>query len=163
MNQPTDSAEPATVLLVEDDDGIALPLQCCLERDGHHVERATSATEALARLRDGGVSLVVVDVEHLDTAGPALVHQVRRERLTPAMLLLTAGGRAARGARAPQGALVGHLGKPFTVREFLARTRVLLRSIETPVPAPRSPVDPPAEGEGASPAPGVGQVPQNVV
>ena len=69
MNQPTDSAEPATVLLVQDYDGIALPLQCCLERDGHHVERATSATEALARLRDGGVSLVVVDVEHLDTAG----------------------------------------------------------------------------------------------
>jgi DNA-binding response OmpR family regulator len=151
------------VLLVEDDDGIALPLRCSLERDGHRVERATTAADALARLREGGVSLVVVDVEHLDPDGPALAHQARVDRLAPAMLLLTSGARPARGARPQQGTLVSHLAKPFTVREFLARTRVLLRSSDLPVPAPRSPVGAPSDREGATPATVVGQVPQNVV
>src|SRR5688572_14160937 len=163
MTDHTRPVERTTVLLVEDDEGIALPLRCSLEREGHRVEQVTSGREALARLQSGGISLVVLDVELPDLDGGGLAVQVRREQLAPAMLLLTAGVRGQRVARAHEETVVGYLSKPFAVREFLARTRLLLRRTEAPHMSPCGPDAPTRGWGGAHPRMLVGQVPQNVV
>jgi PAS domain S-box-containing protein len=52
---------PATILIVEDDEGLARLQRLRLERAGYAVAVATTAAEGLARLRQGGVDLVVLD------------------------------------------------------------------------------------------------------
>ena len=55
------SAERATILIVEDDLGLAR-LECArLERAGHAVETARSAEEGMERVRRGGVDLLILD------------------------------------------------------------------------------------------------------
>ena len=52
---------PATILIVEDDPGMARLQECCLERAGFSVRLAATADEALAALRLGGIDLAVLD------------------------------------------------------------------------------------------------------
>ena len=55
------SEERATVLIVEDDLGLAR-LECArLERAGHAVETAATAEEGMERVRRGGVDLLILD------------------------------------------------------------------------------------------------------
>ncbi|HKI37080.1 MAG TPA: response regulator [Gemmataceae bacterium] len=53
--------EPATVLVVEDDLGLARLQRLRLERVGYVVAGATTAAEGLGRIRAGGIDLVVLD------------------------------------------------------------------------------------------------------
>ena len=57
----TPEAERETILIVEDDLGIATLERRCLGRHGYGVVCATDAEEALARLEEGGIDLVVLD------------------------------------------------------------------------------------------------------
>src|SRR4051794_3776701 len=54
-------AEPATVLVVEDDPGTARLQRLRLERAGYVVAVAAGAADGLARVRQGDVDLVVLD------------------------------------------------------------------------------------------------------
>ena len=54
-------AERETILIVEDDLGIATLERRCLGRHGYGVVCATDAEEALARIDEGGIGLVVLD------------------------------------------------------------------------------------------------------
>jgi diguanylate cyclase (GGDEF)-like protein/PAS domain S-box-containing protein len=56
----TPEAERETVLIVEDDLGIATLERRCLGRHGYGVVCATDAEEALARIEEGGIGLVVL-------------------------------------------------------------------------------------------------------
>ena len=53
--------ERATVLIVEDDEGVARLVRARLERAGHAVETAATAEEGMERLRRDGVDLLVLD------------------------------------------------------------------------------------------------------
>ncbi|MEO7753080.1 MAG: hypothetical protein ABIS35_06665, partial [Terracoccus sp.] len=46
------------LLLVEDDDGITMPLTRTLEREGYTVERVATGAEGLERVSRGGVDLI---------------------------------------------------------------------------------------------------------
>ena len=62
----TGGAQPdpaATVLILEDDPGVAQLQRRRLERAGYAVEAVTTADAALARLRAGGVALLVLDYQ----------------------------------------------------------------------------------------------------
>ncbi len=54
-------AERETILIVEDDLGIATLERRCLGRHGYGVVCATDAEQALARIDEGGIGLVVLD------------------------------------------------------------------------------------------------------
>ena len=55
------ATRPETVLILEDDDGVARLQQRRLERAGYATERSATADEALARLRRGGIDLLLLD------------------------------------------------------------------------------------------------------
>src|SRR5260370_841293 len=50
-----------TILIIEDDEGVARLQQRRLERAGYHVVTAGTAEEALQKLKAGGVELVLLD------------------------------------------------------------------------------------------------------
>src|SRR5262245_39061795 len=55
------SQAPATILLVEDDPGVARLEQLRLEQAGYSVVKATTAEEGLAQIAAGRIDLVVLD------------------------------------------------------------------------------------------------------
>jgi DNA-binding response OmpR family regulator len=115
------------VLVVEDDDGIALPLVRTLERESYDVERVSSGTAGLDRVALGGVDLVVLDLGLPDLDGLDVCRQLRADGFVGAILILTArGGELDRVVGLDVGA-DDYLGKPFALAELLARSRALLR------------------------------------
>ena len=115
------------ILMVEDDDGIALPLQRTLEREGYDVERVAAGGEALTRIRSGELALVVLDLGLPDMDGLDVCRQAREAGYEGGILILTArGGELDRVVGLDVGA-DDYLAKPFALGEFLARTRALLR------------------------------------
>jgi DNA-binding response OmpR family regulator len=124
------------VLMVEDDDGIALPLQRTLERESYEVERVATGTHGLARIRGGGVALVVLDLGLPDMDGLDVCRQAREGGYAGGVLILTArGGELDRVVGLDVGA-DDYLAKPFALGEFLARVRALLRRAASPEEGP---------------------------
>ena len=143
------------ILMVEDDDGIALPLHRTLEREGYEVDRVSSGTEGLSRASELGPDLVVLDLGLPDLDGLEVCRRLRADGFDGGILILTArGGELDRVVGLDVGA-DDYLAKPFPLGEFLARVRALLRRLgrragadesAAPAPAPRTPGAGPATG-----------------
>ena len=124
------------ILMVEDDDGIALPLERTLQREGYDVQRVASGGEALESIRGVGPALVVLDLGLPDMDGLDVCRQAREGGFTGGILILTArGGELDRVVGLDVGA-DDYLAKPFALGEFLARTRALLRRTAAGQPRP---------------------------
>lgn len=116
-----------TVLVVEDDEGIALPLVRTLEREGYDVIRAADGLAAVDRAHDDDVDLMILDLGLPDIDGLEVCRRVRAAGYQRGILILTArGGELDRVVGLDVGA-DDYMAKPFGLAELLARTRALLR------------------------------------
>lgn len=151
-----------TILVVEDDDGIALPLTRALSREGYTVERSATGGEAVDRVGVGDVDLVVLDLGLPDMDGLEVCRWIRVNGFEGPVLILTArGGELDRVVGLDVGA-DDYMAKPFGLAELLARVRALLRRAVRPAtdappasPSVALPVAAPAATEPAPPAPEV--------
>ena len=117
----------ATVLIVEDDEGIALPLVRTLGREGYDVERVSEGESAVAKALTGDVDLMILDLGLPDIDGLEVCRRVRAGGYDGGVLILTArGGELDRVVGLDVGA-DDYMSKPFGLAELLARTRALLR------------------------------------
>ncbi|WP_133541463.1 response regulator transcription factor [Microbacterium sp. BK668] len=115
------------ILVVEDDDGIALPLVRTLTREGYEVERVAAGAEAIQRVLADGPSLVVLDLGLPDMDGLDVCRRVRDEGFEGGIVILTArDGELDRVVGLDVGA-DDYIAKPFALAELLARLRALLR------------------------------------
>ena len=131
-----------TVLIVEDDEGIALPLMRTLGREGYAVDQVGDGGTAVERALDGDVDLMILDLGLPDIDGLEVCRQVRAGGYQGGVLILTArGGELDRVVGLDVGA-DDYMSKPFGLAELLARTRALLRrssrasSVGDPAAAP---------------------------
>jgi len=116
-----------TVLIVEDDEGIAMPLVRTLGREGYDVERVGEGTTAVSKALEGSVDLMILDLGLPDIDGLEVCRQVRAGGYDGGVLILTArGGELDRVVGLDVGA-DDYMSKPFGLAELLARTRALLR------------------------------------
>lgn len=116
-----------TVLIVEDDEAIALPLTRALEREGYAVERLVEGEKAVAMALAGDVDLMILDLGLPDIDGLEVCRQVRSGGYDRGVMILTArGGELDRVVGLDVGA-DDYMSKPFGLAELLARTRALLR------------------------------------
>ncbi|MGH3909611.1 MAG: response regulator, partial [Pseudonocardiaceae bacterium] len=79
-----------TVLLAEDDAGIAEPLSRALQREGHRVVVVSDGPTALARAGDVEVDLLVLDLGLPEMDGLDVCRRLRRVRPEVPVLMLTA-------------------------------------------------------------------------
>jgi len=133
----------STVLVVEDDEGIAFPLVHTLDREGYDVVRADAGVPAVDRVCEGDIDLVILDLGLPDIDGLEVCRRIRAKGVECAIMILTArGGELDRVVGLDVGA-DDYMAKPFGVAELLARTRALLRRSTSRGPAAATPAQDP--------------------
>ena len=125
MKQPS-----STVLMVEDDPGMPEVLGGLLHDDNIFLVGAKDATEALDRLREKSVDLILLDLGLPGMNGFELLRQLKESPETEAIpvIVLTAWNSTSDKLRGFELGAVDYLTKPFESSELRARVRSALRA-----------------------------------
>ena len=114
------------VLLVEDDASIREVATLGLQQAGLKVTPVGDGREALARFRQGGVDLVVLDVMLPSLDGFDVCREIRRESQTP-IVMLTARSELHDVVVGLELGADDYVTKPFELPELVARVKAVLR------------------------------------
>ena len=119
----------AKVLVVEDEEPLALLLRYNLEAEGYEVETAARGDEADTRLKESSPDLVVLDWMLPGLSGIELCRRLRARPETKSLpiIMLTARGEESEKVRGLATGADDYIVKPFSVPELLARVRAILR------------------------------------
>lgn len=116
------------ILLVEDEEHLAVGLRFNLENAGYQVTLAVTGEEALAAVGADRFDLVVLDVMLPgDADGYDVARQIRHDENFVPILMLTARDLPEDRVRGLDAGADDYLPKPFDLDELLARVRGLLR------------------------------------
>ncbi|WP_430787896.1 response regulator [Actinoplanes sp. G11-F43] len=118
----------ANVLVAEDDPRQAEVLRRYLEAEGHHPIMVTDGEQAVARVRAGGVDLVVLDVLMPALDGVSACRLIRDRSDVP-VLMLTALGEDDDVLLGLDTGADDYVTKPYSPRQLMARIRGLLRRV----------------------------------
>jgi len=114
------------ILVVDDDTKIRRGVAKFLSEQGLRVTTAADGREMFDKLAGASVDLVVLDVMMPGEDGLSLLRRLGAETLIPAILLTALAGETDRIVGLEIGA-EDYVCKPFSLRELLARIRVVLR------------------------------------
>ncbi|MFQ5633992.1 MAG: response regulator [Gammaproteobacteria bacterium] len=120
-----------SILLVEDDDDLALGLQQALRQDGFAVNRVATGGAALAAIDTETPEIVVLDIGLPDIDGLRVLKRLRIAHSELPVLLLTARTSLDDKVAGLDGGADDYLAKPFDMQELLARLRALQRRLQT--------------------------------
>lgn len=119
-------ATKPSVLIVEDEPGIADTLQYALRTDGFEPHWVATGEAALARLRSDGAAIVILDVGLPDLNGFEVFKRLREFSDVPVVFLTARADEIDRVVGLELGA-DDYVAKPFSPRELVARLRTILR------------------------------------
>jgi DNA-binding response OmpR family regulator len=119
----------ATVLVVEDEEGIASVVRAYLERDGYRVRWVANGADCLAELERDPAQLVVLDIGLPDLDGFEVCRRIRARSSVPIIMLTARDEEVDRVAGLEVGA-DDYVSKPFSARELVARVKAILRRAE---------------------------------
>ncbi|MEH7827206.1 response regulator transcription factor [Gemmobacter denitrificans] len=116
------------ILVVEDEDNIAIALNYLMTREGYQHDRIANGAEALPRIRDTHPDLVLLDVMLPEVSGYEICQGVR---LDPSLadvkiLMMTARGSTIERQKGMALGADGFISKPFELKELRAEVRRLL-------------------------------------
>ncbi|HZT54414.1 MAG TPA: response regulator transcription factor [Gaiellaceae bacterium] len=115
-----------TILVVEDEEGIASFVAAYLRKDGFAVHVAGSGRDALRLVATQPPSLVVLDLMLPDVDGLEVCRRIRETSDLPVLMLTARDDDLDKIAGLEVGA-DDYLTKPFNPRELVARVRAILR------------------------------------
>ena len=118
------------VLVIEDEDNVALALEFLLTREGYDVDRWATGSGAVEHIRATRPGLVLLDVMLPDVSGYEICQETR---LDPALsdvriLIMTARGSIMERRKSIALGADGFISKPFDPKELRAEVRQLLTS-----------------------------------
>ncbi|PAV24710.1 DNA-binding response OmpR family regulator [Tamilnaduibacter salinus] len=118
------------VLIIEDNPGIAQLVQMHVEDLGCHAEVVDRGDTGLARYRDGGVDLVVLDLMLPGLDGLSVCREIRSLPGYVPVLMLTAKSSELDRVLGLEIGADDYLTKPFSVAELSARIKALFRRVD---------------------------------
>jgi two-component system KDP operon response regulator KdpE len=121
-----EAADPATVLVVEDDRPLGAALSATLKAAGYRPVLAGTAAEGLRWFAHYAPDLVLLDLGLPDRDGLAVIREIRRRGPTPIVVLSARDAESVKVEALDLGA-DDYVTKPFGVDELLARVRTGLR------------------------------------
>ncbi|MFD2262373.1 response regulator [Lacibacterium aquatile] len=127
---PTEAAQDASILLVEDEDPVRAFAARALRGKGYRVMEARHAEAALQLLEGGEVpDLMITDVVMPGMDGPTLIHQVRQN--LPSLPVICVSGHADDDLRTrldQLGGAIAFLPKPFSLKQLSSRVHEMLKN-----------------------------------
>lgn len=125
-------AQPATILIIDDEPQIRKFLRISLVAQGYRVLEGSTGQEGLAQAAIGNPDVIVLDLGLPDMDGQQVLEELRGWTQTPVLVLSVRASEGQKVEALDKGAN-DYVTKPFGIQEFLARLRVLLR--QTPAAA----------------------------
>jgi CheY-like chemotaxis protein len=131
----------ARILIVDDEPDILVILDRMLRKMSHETVLAANGKEAVQRLNEGAVDLVITDLIMPESEGIETIAQVRKRWPSLKIIAMSGGGRQ---SPTPYLAVAGRLGadatlaKPFDRAELAEAVRSVLGDAATSSPASRS-------------------------
>jgi two-component system catabolic regulation response regulator CreB len=122
--------ESTRIFIVEDELSIAQTVQFALEAEGFTTEHFPSGGACLDALSTNSPSLILLDVGLTDGSGFEFFRRIRQITETPVIYMTARDAEIDRVAGLEMGA-DDYIVKPFSLRELVARVRVVLRRFET--------------------------------
>jgi DNA-binding response OmpR family regulator len=116
---------PAHVLVVADDARLRGLVREALEATGHRVTAVGTGGDALLRALEGGIDLVLLDLNLPDVDGIEVARRLADEGVP--IVMLTARGDVASRVEGLYAGAADYVTKPFELQELLARVHVRLR------------------------------------
>lgn len=120
------AAEVSTVLVVEDDDSIGVPLVEGLEREGFAPVRVKTGAEAISAVHRAGFVLLDLGLPDLD--GGEVCRRIRIQSDVP-IIVVTAREEELDRVRLLEMGADDYVAKPFGFRELVARIRAVQRRL----------------------------------
>ncbi len=117
------------VLLVEDEESLAVMLQYNLQAEGYEVEIAERGDDAELMIAENPPDIIILDWMLPGTSGIELCRRLRVAKSTRfiPVIMLTARGEEADKIRAFGTGADDYIVKPFSLPEFMARLKAVLR------------------------------------
>jgi EAL domain-containing protein (putative c-di-GMP-specific phosphodiesterase class I)/ActR/RegA family two-component response regulator len=116
-------AVAGTVLVVDDEQGLATALVRVLKQAGITASGVTSADAALATIAAGGIDVVVTDISMPGKDGLALLREIRRIDLDMPVLLMTGAPDLGSAISAVKLGALEYITKPFETAVFVESVR----------------------------------------
>src|SRR5262245_21345783 len=120
-------ADPALILVADDDPGLRESLERTLTRDGYRVVAASDGRAALERLQSGGIDLVLTDLKMPGLNGIELLHAAKAIAPDVDVILLTAFGTIEEAVKAMKDGAYDFLTKPVQRAQL---QRVIRQALE---------------------------------
>ena len=117
----------AKILVVEDETDLAVCLQSALAKEQHIVEIIDNGDEAVRHLSTYGFDLIILDWMLPGMSGIDVCKRYRKNGGDAQVMMLTARSHVDDRAEGLDAGADDYLGKPFHMKEFLARVRAMLR------------------------------------
>ena len=140
MNSPQSPARPPTqtqrILVVEDEESIALGVSDALEHAGFRVDVVGDGRTALERIRAAQPDLIVLDLMLPGIGGLDVLAKLREERRDVRVVILTALATEAELVKGFELGADDYVKKPFSPRELVARVEAQFRRKEMDTAAP---------------------------
>jgi len=126
-NQPSRTALPGKILVVDDEQRILRFLVRGLQAEGFAVDAADNGADGLHKALEGGYDLVILDLLMPGMDGASVLRQLVARRPAQAVLVLSCLNATATKVRLLEAGAEDYLAKPFSLDELLARVRARLR------------------------------------
>jgi two-component system response regulator MprA len=120
-------AEPASVLVVDDDASLRRMLDRTLSAEGFAVETAADGGGALVAVERSVPEVIVLDVALPGMDGLAVCRRLRTKGVSAAIIMLTARDAVPDRVAGLESGADDYLVKPFATEELVARVRALTR------------------------------------
>ncbi len=116
-----------SILVAEDDPGIALGLEDDLRLEGYDVEVARDGDTAARRARERNFDLIVLDIMLPRKDGFQVCRELRRSGMNTPIIMLTARAQEAEKVLGLELGADDYVTKPFSPIELRARIKAVLR------------------------------------
>ena len=123
-----------SILIVEDDEAIAMGLEDDLRLDGYEVAVARDGEEGVRRARERTFDLIVLDIMLPRKDGYQVCRELRHAGVVTPIIMLTARTQDAEKVLGLEIGADDHVTKPFNPMELRARIKAVLRRASGQLP-----------------------------
>ena len=114
------------ILVVDDDKEIVKAIEIYLKREGYNIEKAYDGLEAIKKLKEKDIHLVILDIMMPNKDGLSTLEEIRKEKAIPVILLSAKSEDYDKISGLELGA-DDYITKPFNPLELVARVNSNVR------------------------------------